>query len=198
VKSLLKWIKWALVFIVAFPVFAFCLWYAFSFLTHLNELKDFSERGSKTVAGVKCSFYSLAVAGETKEGIRSYAIRQAYWSLVFDKNPSGTLSWHANNFLWYISSFLHLQEKQVFGLWVDCAYYGCGRGLKEVAHEYFGKELHEFSKRELAGLVVLVRSPTRYPPGSERAEQRVNEIMARTRTQCVQPDLVEAELLIGR
>ncbi|SRR5712692_434138 len=178
-----KWIKRALVLTAALPAFALCLWYALSFLNHVGELKAIAERGNKSVASVERVLYSLAVAGETKEGLRSYALRQAYASLVFDENPSSMLSRRANDALWYFASNLHLRDQQVFGLWVECALYGCGRGLKEAAREYFGKELHNLSERELAGLVALVKSPSIFKPGSERGEQRTNEILEKVRTQ---------------
>ena len=107
--------------------------------------------------------------------------RQAYWSLVFKDKRSGNLSWHLNNLLWEMASCLHFGEQEVFGLWVNCALFDCGEGLREAARKYYGKRLPELSRRELAGLVVLVRSSTRFKPGSEGSEKRINEILEKVR-----------------
>lgn len=76
---------------------------------------------------------------------------------------------------------IHLNEHQVFGLWVDCAISQCGYGLTEASRKYFGKELSKLSVRELAGLVAAVRSPARYAPGSEHGEKRATEILDKAR-----------------
>jgi hypothetical protein len=99
------------------PLLALGFWYAVSFLPHVNEVKRLAERGIQSIAHANPSFSALAVAGETKKGLRLYAMRQAYWSLVFEKSGSSQLSWHANNALWYVSSYLHFREDEVFGIW---------------------------------------------------------------------------------
>lgn len=158
---------------------ALVFWYAISFLPHLSELKSISSRGSESIGSIEHAFYPLAVAGESTEGLRSYAVRQAYRSLVFEHSPGGTFSWHTNNILWLGASYFHFNEHEIFGLWVECALSRCDSGLKSAARKYFGKEITDLSEKELAGLVAVVKGPTRYAPGTELGEKRTNEILAR-------------------
>jgi hypothetical protein len=153
------------------------IWYALSFLPHLSELEAVAARGNSSGSNVEKVLYPLAIAGESKERIRSWAVRQAYWSLAHDRSGGGMLTWHANNLLWDVATRAHLNEHQVFGLWVDCAISQCGYGLTEASRKYFGKELSNLSVRELAGLVAAVRNPGEYAPGSERGEKRANDIL---------------------
>lgn len=167
------------VVIIVGPLAALLLWYAISFLPHIGELKSISARGHESIARMNSAFYPLAVAGETKQGLRSYAMRQAYWSLEFQHTPRPrrTLWWHANNLLWLGASYLHFNEREIFGLWVACALSYCDGGLHTIARQHFGKEIAHFSERELAALVAMVRSPSRYAPGTVRGEQRANRIL---------------------
>jgi hypothetical protein len=74
-------------------------------------------------------------------------------------------SWHANNLLWYGASYLHFDERAVFGIWVDCAVGDCGQGLPAAARRYLGKELAAVAPGEIRGLVRHVRYPARNIPG---------------------------------
>ncbi len=98
-------------------------------------------------------------------------------SLAYEQNPSRALIWHANNALWHAASYLHFNDRQLFGMWAQCALPGCAHGLKEVAHKDFGKELVALTERELAGLVALVQSPTRFAPDTEAGNKRTNELL---------------------
>lgn len=166
----------AITLIVGAPILGLAVWYSASFLPHLGELRDISSRGRVSLKNVESGLYPLVVASETKEYLRSYALRQAYHSLVYDKNPGRMVWWHANNLLWYGASFIHFNDQDIFGIWADCALLGCGHGLIEIAPEYFGKELAAFSEKELASLVGVVRSPKRLAPGTEAGERRAIEI----------------------
>ena len=135
-------------------------------LPHLYELQAIAARGNASVSRVEKVLYQLATAGESKEAIRSWAVRQAYWSLVYENSRGGMLGWHANNLLWNLASRVHLNEREVFGLWVQCAISQCGYGLTAASPKYFGKDLSELSERELARLVATVRSPTKYAPAA--------------------------------
>jgi membrane carboxypeptidase/penicillin-binding protein len=90
--------------------------------------------------------------------------------------------WNANNILWRGASLMHFTEQEIFGLWVECALSRCDGGLNFIARKYFGKELLELSQRELASLVAVVRSPTRYAPGTESGKKRTNEILEKAKT----------------
>ncbi|HEY0664735.1 MAG TPA: hypothetical protein VGD24_01585 [Gallionella sp.] len=177
-----RWLKRATILVIGAPILGVAVWYSVSFLPYLGELKEISSRGRASVKDVESVLYPLAVASESKEGLRSYAARQAYYSLVYEKNPVRMFAWHANNLLWYSATFFHFNDQETFGIWAQCALSGCGQGLNEIAQRYFGKELVSFSERELAGLVAVVRSPTRFAPGTEAGEKRTNEILERAKT----------------
>ena len=172
-----RWLKRAIVLTVGAPILGVVIWYSLSFLPHLGELKEISSRGSASLLGVEKDLYPLVVASESKEGIRSYAAGQAYYSLEYEKSPGGMLAWHANNFLWNSATFLHFNEHEMFGIWAQCALSGCSHGLNEITQKYFGKHLDSLSKSELAGLVAVIQSPTRFAPGSASGEQRANEML---------------------
>ena len=168
--------------VIGIPVLAVVGWYSISFLPHLGEIKVIAERGNAAADRVEDSLYPLAVAGESKERIRSWAVSRVYSYLVYEKARGGMLSWHANNFLWIQASRLHLDDRQVFELWIACAISGCGQGLEAAAKTYFGRPLKDLSDTELAALVAAVRSPSRFSPGSEPGMKRANEILERAKT----------------
>lgn len=178
-----RWLKRVSLAFIGMPLLALAAWYSFLFLPHLAELNDISSRGSESVKEIESVLYPLAVAGESREGLRSYAVRQAYYSLVYKDNRGRMFAWHANTILWYGASYIHFNDRELFGIWAQCALSGCGQGLNEVARKYFGKELAAFSERELAGIVAVVRSPTMFAPGTEAGEKRASEILERAKTQ---------------
>lgn len=167
-----SWLKAVALGLVGAPAFALFIWYGVSFLVHLSELKSLAAQGQEIKASANPAFYKLAVLGETKDRIRSYALRQAYWSLVAEKEHGSTLSSHLNNLLWLASSHIHLNEDEVFGLWVECSLYGCGHGLMDASNKYFRKPINALTVEELAGLVALVKSPAMFAPGTTRGEER--------------------------
>jgi hypothetical protein len=100
--------------ILLLPLLGVVTWYCISFLPHLSELKDTEKQGRTIVSSAPRILYKMALAAESKQSIRNYAIRQAYWDLGCKGKPSTTLSWHLNNAFWVVSSYLHFSEEQVF------------------------------------------------------------------------------------
>lgn len=173
-RPALKLIAFAIVVITMVAVGG---WYVVSFLPYRNDLETIAMKGEKAIRNIKPSLYPMAVAGETKVGIRSYAMRQAYFSIVFEKHRNNMLSWHANNVLWYFASYIHLTNDEVFGIWVECSFSGCGRGLREASLKYFNTEIDDLSEKEMAGLIAVVRNPARYAPGTALGENRAKQIL---------------------
>lgn len=192
-----KWIVRVLIIVFAAPVVSLMAWYGLSFLPYISEINKLADSGVQKAQPVIVSLNSYVVAAESKEGIRVHAIRQAYRSLVFSKNRSGNLSWHANNALWYLASYMHFSGDEVFGIWVSCALSGCGKGLPDAAMEYYGKDMQSMNDRELAGLVALVRSPSRFKPGSPLSEERIEYILNKVKSHntSLQPMLALSRLL---
>jgi hypothetical protein len=140
-----------------------------------------SSEGSKIKKSASKSLYTIALAGETKVGIRSYAIKAAYTEFVFKKEHSRHLKWALNNLLWFYSSFIHFNDKDVFNIWLYFAPFEGGYGLDKSSMHYFNKPLSELSDREYATLVAIVRSPSRYKPGSSKTEKRVDSILLKVK-----------------
>jgi len=176
-----KWILGFLVVITVTPIVAFLAWYAVFFLPHLNELKAQAKYGQENVLPVKAALYPLAIAAEGEKGIRIGAIRNAYWS-VLSRSNEPTVRRHINGLLWMLVSYIHFDEQEIFGIWANCTLLGCDKGLPEAARKYYGKPISDMSQRELAGLVVLLKSPTVFRPGSERSEKRIEVIMEKVKT----------------
>lgn len=167
----------ALYVIVVLPSIALLLWFALAFLPHLGEPKVLSAAGIRQTIPVAGALYPYAVASESKSRIRAYAISRAYSWLVVRKEPERAIFWHANNVLWYLASLFCFDDREVFGLWISCAWSGCGQGLPKAAHTYYGKGMEELTQRELAGLVALARNPAAFGAGTARYEKQVDSII---------------------
>lgn len=167
----------ALIVIAMIPVIALIAWYAVSFLPYSGELQRMAAEGNNRVESVADTLYPLAVAGETKHGIRNHALKQAYVCLVFSKHRGRMLKWHLNTSLWCFAGRVHFNEREIFGLWVYCGLGGCGKGLPETAERYYGKNITHLSRKQLAGLVAAVKHPTKYKPGTEESETRIKDLL---------------------
>lgn len=158
------------------------MWDGVSFLPHLSELKQLAKDGNDRIQSVGDVLYPIAVAGETKEGIRRYyTMRQVYMYLVFSKHRKSNLIWHLNNMLWNAASRIHINDQEAFGIWVNCSLSGCSEGLQAVAKKYYQKEIAELSTKELAGIVAVVRNPVRFQPGAPASEIRIKELLEKVK-----------------
>lgn len=171
-----SWIKRFSVLILLTPIIGSLIWYIISFYPHVEKLNDWASKGTQTVNRLNNNIYSYAVVAESKPSIRYYAIRQAYRSLTNNTHQSN-LAWHSVNALWLASSYLHFDDNEIFGLWVECALFKCGLGLGEAAKKYYHKSIIDLSERELVGLIVLTKNPERYTPGSRYSEERIKKVL---------------------
>jgi hypothetical protein len=130
----MKWIIRITGTIVLIPLIALVSWYFSSFYPHLTELNKIIKNEEKIISNVS-DFHKLAVSAESSEGIRVYALRQAYRKLVFDKGPKSNIQWHINTALWYFSSYLHFNENETFYLWSALVYAG-KEGLQNHLYTY--------------------------------------------------------------
>jgi hypothetical protein len=167
---------------IAVPSAGLAIWYEVSFLPHVNRMEEMARTGYKEAKPVIDCLHKYAVTAETESGIRQWAIRQAYRSLVYNEKRSSIASWHANNALWYLASHIHFNDEDTFGLWLSCSISGCGKGFQIAAKEYYGKALRDLNKRELIGLVAVVKSPSLYKPGSANSENRIEHILRNTQS----------------
>jgi len=171
----MKWIIRVIGIIILIPIFTLIFWYFSSFYPHLSELNKIIKNEEKVVSSVS-DIQKLAILVESSQGIRSYALRQAYRELVFDKSPKSNAHWHTNTALWYFSSYLHFNENETFYLWSALVYSG-KKGLQESSRHLFGKELSKLNLRQKAELVAMVKAPHRFKLGSTALKKRVDSIL---------------------
>jgi hypothetical protein len=174
-------LKIALISIFASPLVAIGVWYTISFLPYLGAVRSIASQGSQSVRGIANVFYPLLAAAESNDAQRIYAMRQAYWSLVYEPESGGNLTWHTSNFLWYIASYIHFDERQIAGIWVECALSRCDGGLSQVARKYYAENLVHLSESELAALLGAVRSPTEYAPDQKAGMDRTKAILEKAK-----------------
>jgi hypothetical protein len=176
-KNMWKWLRRILVIVITAPIVVILAWYAVSFLPYLSEIKTIGKEGEIMVSTASDRLYALTIASESKEHIRSFALSQVYYALVFEKRRGNNLSWHLNNLLWRIASYIHFTDKETFGIWAFYAPYERGLGLNNAAEFYFHKPLSRLDERECAALISAARSPSHYRPGSKPSEQRIDLIL---------------------
>jgi len=168
--------------LVAFPLLVPLTWYALAYLPYVASIRTLATQGASSIQGANPLLQPLVLADQTPAQVRSYAMRQAYFSLVFENHRGSAFSWHAHNTLWYLASYLHFEDSEMLGLWAQCVF-RCGHGLKEASLHYLHKDLRLLSEREAANLVAAAKSPVRYVPGSSANERRTDELLARLRAQ---------------
>jgi hypothetical protein len=171
----------ALVFTVFIAPFVMLLvYYTLSFVPYLNDLKTLSMRGQQTIAPVESIVYSLVIADQPKlDKIRMWAIRTSYYNLNFKWHNQSSLKWHLDNFIWFVASYIHFNDREIFGIWVECAFSSCKNDLNSVALSTFGDDLKTLSNSQLADIVAAVKSPKRFAPGSDDGKKRAADILKR-------------------
>lgn len=169
--------------VVVLPASMLLAFYFVSFVPHLSELKQLSNQGLKSISSIEEDFYSLAVASETKSGIRTWAVQQSYVTMVMSDRKKSMLSWHANNALWRAVSYLHFNDRQIFGVWVQCAIVNCDSSLNHSSLHYFGKDLGFLNVTEQAQIIASVAKPRMFKLGSELGMARANKIIQKLETQ---------------
>ena len=109
-------------------------------------------------------------------------MRSAYSSLAFKGQRIKNAYWHINNIIWYFASHVHFSEREIFGLWMACAYKGCDNGFNVAAQDYFGKRLFDLSDYELAALIAAGRGD-HYAPNTEQGKQFTQKIFEEAKKQ---------------
>ncbi len=65
----------------------------------------------------------------------------------------------------------------MFYIWATYAPFEKGQGLALAAKHYFGKEINMLTKKEIAIIVAVVKSPSIYKLGSNRLQKRIEFIL---------------------
>ena len=179
----LKWLKRILAAMIVLPMTGLVVWYSMSFLPHLSELKSLSEQGLVIKNEANPAFYQLAVIGEGESRMRSYAMSQSYQFLVNERRQQRTFTAMLNKMLWWGASYLHFNDEKMFGIWVKCGLYVCDKGLPYASQRFLNKPISELNVDELAGLVVLVKSPSVYSHDSARMNEKKTQLLEKLKGQ---------------
>jgi hypothetical protein len=114
----------------------------------------------------------MAEQEESVAGIARYAGHSLAALYVGDRFHG---FWHLVGLHWQLWITVLYTEDEIFRIWLAVSPYENGRGMLSAAKYYFDNDLESLSCHQLAQLVVMVRSPSRFKPGSERSESRINE-----------------------
>jgi len=169
-----KFIKYLFSFIV-FLVLAITIYTAsYYFIEIRSHNGAFTEKINEYIelSGNHFLLEKMAV----KEEYRSGMLRYVAHSLALDTIETGFRNyWHLMGLHWHLWLWVLYSEKEVYQLWLAMAPNGSGQGMNEASKLHFNKTFEELSCYQLAQLVVMVRSPTAFKPGSERSEERIKK-----------------------
>jgi hypothetical protein len=114
----------------------------------------------------------IAVNEEGRDGIARYISH----SLAIEHTQSNFRGlWHLIGLHWHLWVGLMYTEQEQYSLWLALVHYGKGQGMNAASTFYFNKSIEQLSCYQLAQLVVMVRAPTMFKPGSKRSEKRIKE-----------------------
>ena len=163
-------------FLISVPILLPIIWYVISFLPNRPIMNRYISHGETISTSAPKDLYDLAVLRETLPGIRRFAVAQSYRTIITETSNS-KLVHHFDNLVWYIASYIHYTDKEIYYIWLDCAVEMCDFGLDMASIKYLGKSIEDLNIHELAGLVVLVRGPSIFKPGSNRFEEHIDKLL---------------------
>lgn len=112
----------------------------------------------------------IALQEETQLGI----LRFSAHSLAVDLHDGHFRNfWNLAGLHWHVWLRVLYSDSEIFRIWLSMAPYGEGRGMNEASEHYFAKSIDKLSCYQIAQLVVMVRSPSMFKPGSTRSEKRI-------------------------
>lgn len=178
----MNWLFRIIALTIMLPIFGAMGCYSFGFLPYLDELKSVAQSGRDNLIEIEDEIYLIAVAADGRENIRKHAIKSAYWSIYSSKNNQKVIVRNLTEMLWYVSSYLHFDDLEIFHIWSLYAPYEKGRGLAKSSEYYFNKKLEMLTHKQLAVLIAVTKSPSRYKLGSAKLNTRVKSILERVET----------------
>ncbi len=166
-----KYIGGTLLAIVVLPIAYTAVYYLVEIAPHSESIDKMIEAYNNRSKNYQI-MEKMAVKEEGKSGIHRYVSH----SLAVTNIDKGSRNyWHFIGFHWHLLVWLKYPEEEVYSLWLAMAPYGPGRGMNQASIYHFEKPFEELSCYQIAELVVMVRAPTRFLPGSERSKQRIHE-----------------------
>ena len=178
----MKWIISLILTILLAPIISIIIWYSAFFLPYIYEIRKIAELGFQHSSPSTALIYKYALVAESRQGIRGYAVSKIHRGLLFHNKPPRSLIRNISGTLWYIASYIHFNDRDIFGVWLFCALSECDQGFQEASIRYYKKDLSSLSERELVGLVAMVRGQNYYKLGSSRLEERIDAILGKAKT----------------
>lgn len=169
--KVIKYIGGIFVLIIFVPLAYTTTYYLIEIRPHSESLSEKIRIYNNTSKNISL-LEKMAVNEEGRNGIARYVSH----SLAVEYTESGFRNlWHLIGLHWRLWISIKYSEQEHYALWLALAPYGKGRGMNEAATFYFNEPIDQLSCHQLAQLVVMVRAPTRFTPGSEKSEQRIKE-----------------------
>lgn len=82
---------------------------------------------------------------------------------------------HLDGIAWQLSLNISYDPEAMAALWSAQVISPAGKGMEATALHYFGRPLRELDCHDLAALVVMVRAPRYFAPGSEASERFIHQ-----------------------
>ena len=169
--KVIKYISGILFLIICTPLIYTTVYYLVEIRPHINEIEEKIKIYKKSSLNLTL-MENIAVREEGRNGIARFVSH----SLAVENTKSGFRSiWHLMGVHWHLWVRVMYSEQEQYLLWLAMAPYGKGRGMNEAAFSHFKKSLDELSCYQIVQLVVMVRAPTIFIPGSKKSEKRIKE-----------------------
>ena len=170
---------------VAFSIFFLIIslvlmfWYINSFYRFTSDIDLIVSNTKVELTGDLNQLHSIAISVESKQGIKNWAARQAYYQLSY-KSRIGKKShtvFSLNSILWNIALQAYLTEDELFLLWCHFAIYQGDWGVNHAAIKFFGKPILELPVEKQISIISMVKAPSKYRIGSKALEKRVHKML---------------------
>lgn len=163
------------VFAMLAPLVLIILWYLVYFLPYVDDLHNFKDQSKIELSSAGAQVVVLAQVAYSPEQLRAHAIENFYddFHLRNEHDPLSRLAIA----LWVSASHIHLNNKEIVFIWSIYAPYENGRGLSRASIHYYQQPISDLDTEQLAAIVAIPKSPSRYAIGSEPLDDRVKEIL---------------------
>jgi membrane carboxypeptidase/penicillin-binding protein PbpC len=168
-NRLIKYTGILLILIVLSPIFYTLSYYILEINPHSASIEKLIQPYQRRSTNHRI-MERMAVQEEGRSGISSYV---AHTLAVENTDKDFRNLWHLIGLHWQLWLRLTYSEQEQFSMWLALAPYGPGRGMDHASIHHFEKPFEELNCYQLAELVVMVRAPSMFSPGSERAQQRI-------------------------
>ena len=170
-RKIIKYIGGTLLAVVLLPIAYTVVYYFVEIAPQSHSINKMIVSYSNRTSNYKI-MENMAVREEGRNGIYRYVSHSLAGTYI---SKGYRNYWHLIGLQWHLWVWLKYSEEEQYALWLAMAPYGPGHGMNQASIYHFNKSFEELSCYQVAELVVMVRAPTRFTPGSERSKQRIKE-----------------------